>query len=32
VELFVTLVLIAVALGGTLLLGRLAHRIAGRRS
>jgi len=32
VELFVTIALIAVALGGTLLLGRLAYRIAGRRS
>jgi hypothetical protein len=32
VELFVTLLLIAVALAGTLVLGRLAHRIAGRRS
>jgi hypothetical protein len=32
VELFVTVSLIAAALGGTLLLGRLAHRIAGRRA
>jgi hypothetical protein len=32
VELFATLVLIAAALAGTLLLGRLAHRVAGHRS
>jgi hypothetical protein len=32
VELFVTLSLTAAALGGTVLLGHLAHRIAGRRS
>jgi hypothetical protein len=32
VELFVTLLLITAALTGTLLMGRLAVRIAGRRS
>jgi len=32
VELFVTLLLIAAVLAGTVLLGRLAVRLAGRRS